>query len=141
MKKFQMLLLSFLFISSVMAQPHHKGPHGEKGSHVDRMTESLNLTIEQQETFEELNLDQMEVMQKYHSLLQIREAELSAAILNESSDDDVKEIVSEINDLRGKQFEARVLHRIELRGLLTDDQRIRFDQMSFDRKRGRHRRG
>ena len=100
------------------------------------MADHLDLTDEQQQQMKDLRLAHLKKTSETQSQMKIKKAELEAAIKSEKS---VDQLIDEIGKLENKLLEARIKHRIDMRNVLDDDQKIVFDQMA-DRqpRRGHH---
>ncbi|MEQ8471696.1 MAG: hypothetical protein RIC35_10945 [Marinoscillum sp.] len=86
----------------------------------------LSLTEEQQSKMKELRMSHLKSTQASKNQLDIKRAELEAAI---EADQSVEKLVKEINTLQGGLFTAKVKNKIAMRNLLDENQKLIFDQM------------
>lgn len=140
MKKITFMMALILIGTMSFAQRAPRAERGEERpnkerSH-ERMADHLDLTDEQQQQMKDLRLAHLKKTSETQSQMKIKKAELEAAIKSEKS---VDQLIDEIGKLENKLLEARIKHRIDMRNVLDDDQKIVFDQMA-DRqpRRGHH---
>ena len=147
MKKATILALSLLLGTVVVAQ---RGPRdgderrgGDRGDRMEMIMERLDLSEDQMAQIEDLKLDHFKSMQGVRNDLRIKQAELQAQVSADEPDATaVNNTVSAINDLRGQQFAAQVSHRLEVRNLLDEEQKVKFDAIHEHKAtRGAGRRG
>lgn len=148
MKKLILFACIVMMGSSVFAQQGPRAPRGpeefrkEKMSErnpQERMVEFLGLTDVQKTKVGELRMAHLKEATPLMNELDIKEAQLKAAIQSEKQADP---IIKEINTIRGTLFTAKVKHQVAVRNVLTEEQRIKFDRMKHRRggdmgKRGR----
>lgn len=143
--KNMLLVVGLLMIgSSALAQRgDNNRPRGDRFYQQDRqemIAERLELTDEQQAELEDLRMAHLKSTSTIKSELKIKNAELDAAISADQIDQKkVDNLVEAINSLQGNLFTENVNHRMEVRAMLDDKQRLVFDQMRhmFDRHRGK----
>ncbi|MBV6644761.1 MAG: periplasmic heavy metal sensor [Cyclobacteriaceae bacterium] len=136
-KLFLTTMMSMMMAAIVIAQPPRQG--NEKGPR-DRqqMAEILELTDGQKEQFESLRLAHKKATKADRDQLKLKETELSILITADSPDKKaISAQVDEISVIRSRLFESKTMHRLELRALLTDAQKIQFDQMKDRKRQGR----
>ena len=88
----------------------------------------LNLTQEQQNQMEKLRAQHLQETQKYRNQLGEKQAHLQT--LRTAQNPDMKAInatLAEISDLKLKMTQAREAHIQDVRKILTDEQRAKFD--------------
>ncbi len=96
------------------------------------------LTAEQSEKIAKLKLDHQKMMLEYSNFLAEKQAQL--VILEKSEKPDMKKInskIDEISDLQNKRMKATSEHKIQVRSILTDEQRVKMDLM--ENRRGSRR--
>ncbi len=142
MKRLALFALGLVLSTAIVAQPEarrngqQRGPQG--GDCKMKMEERLNLNETQQKQIDQLRLSHRSTTQDYRNELDIKQAQLKAAVSKDPiSDKKINALVSDINDLNGKLFAARVKHKLEVRALLDEDQKVVFDDMGYDRGQGR----
>ncbi len=145
-----MILLLLMLGTLAMAQ---RGPRQENGYRheqrseqrgPERIIEHLQLSEEQQTQLEDIRLSHHKEMKDVRNNLEIKRAELNAEITKDVPDRKaIDKLVAEISDLNGSQFTLQINHRLEVRAMLDDKQKIKFDQMHehFKGKGHRHRGG
>gem|GEM_PF-4668199 len=97
------------------------------------------LTAEQSEQIAKLRLDHQKMMLEYSNFLAEKKAQL--VILEKSEKPDLKKInskIDEISDLQNKKMKATSEHKVKIRSILTDEQRVKMDLLENRRgsKRG-----
>lgn len=71
------------------------------------------------------------------SQLKIKKAELDAAVTAENPDrKSVDRLIKEIGDMQNQLLKEKIYHRIEVRSILDDKQKLRFDQMQHHMMEG-----
>lgn len=105
------------------------GPRGDRqpnrATRGEMMAQRLDLTEQQEEQIEVLRTAHLKVTADTKSQLDIKRAELEAAIKGERP---VDKLIGEIGNLENKLLDARVKHRMAVRNILNEDQKLRFDQ-------------
>jgi Spy/CpxP family protein refolding chaperone len=95
------------------------------------LEENLDLTESQKEALNTIRLRQTKIMTSSRNELDIKMAQLKAAISTDKPDmKQIDEFTSSIGKLKADQFESRINTAIEIRKLLDDEQKIKFDQMA-----------
>jgi len=127
-----MLMMALVLVGTMtFAQrgPRDGGQRGDnRPNREDRkemIAERLDLSDEQQQQIEDLRMAHLKVTSDTKSQLDIKRAELDAAIKAEKP---VDKLIGEIGNLENKLLDARVKHRIAVRNTLTDEQKLKFDQ-------------
>jgi Spy/CpxP family protein refolding chaperone len=121
--KISLLLMAVLFGSFIASAQPQKMKDGK-----NRMMDQLELTENQQGQIESLRQKHHDQMIQTRSELKIREAELDAAILAEDRKA-AQSLVSSINKLKGTAFSNKIQHQLDVKALLDEDQKRKFDQM------------
>ena len=135
MKNAFLMVIAALMVISLQAQPGPgNGPrdgsgsgNGPQGPKEGKWMQSLKLTEDQQQQIGQLRTAQQSEAQEIRAQLKIKEAELDAAMIKEDGKK-ANALVSEINTLQGKLMSQRVNHQLAVKALLTDDQKVIFDQ-------------
>ena len=110
-----------LSIASEYGKGHHCKHHGGaswKGS----------LSDEQQKKLDKLHLDYKK--KKYPIKTKLKTAKVELALLmtaNSPNQKDIDKKIDEILNLKAKKMRLKAAHKIEVRKMLTDEQRIQFD--------------
>ena len=131
MKKIMLMMALVLVGTMTFAQrgPRDGGQRGDnRPNREDRkemIAERLDLSDEQQQQIEDLRMAHLKVTSDTKSQLDIKRAELDAAIKAEKP---VDKLIGEIGNLENKLLDARVKHRIAVRNTLNDEQKLKFDQ-------------
>lgn len=133
----------FLSILVVNAQPQRQGrandgrcPRGiPKGllleKHVDHMQEVLNLSDEQKTQLEKLRLEHQKQMLPLRNELKEKEARLETLQTADKADmKAINAVIDEIGQIKTKMAKARAAHHQDIRNLLTEEQRIKFDMQT-----------
>lgn len=87
-----------------------------------------DLTQEQQAQIKTLRIEQMKASNTHRADMKILRAEYQKLVSSDNVDmKAVNNKIDEITDMRAAQMKQRVAHRQEVRKLLTDDQKVFFD--------------
>ncbi len=87
-----------------------------------------NLTVEQQTQIKALRTAQLEDRLKQRSQMDELRARKRSLMLEKNPDmNAVNALVDQMTALRGEMTKAAIQHRQEIRNLLTDEQRVAFD--------------
>jgi Spy/CpxP family protein refolding chaperone len=118
-------LLFVLFMAgSLMAQAPGPPASAQGGSG------ALNLTEDQEKQIQELKTGLHKAVTPLRSRLHVMEAELQALSVAESPDEvAISRKIEEMGKLRIQIQKLEVLNRVKIRNLLTDEQKVRFDNM------------
>lgn len=118
--------LLVLFVSvNVMAQMDDPWPHGMR-------FRNLDLTEEQQAQIEEITTATMKEHLSVRSKLQTLKAELDELMIADTPNQGaIHRKIEEMSDLRAEMQKAQIDTRLRIRGLLTEEQRVRFDAMGM----------
>ncbi len=141
MKKLNLVPVTIIMIAvftslSVLtyAQPfRHGGGNGEGGCQM------LDLTEEQESKIEVLKTAQMQEMTSSHNQIKLKEAELT--ILQTAKTVDMKAVeakIREIGDIKVGMQVKRATMQNEVRNILTEEQRVKFDMHHANRPMGHH---
>lgn len=113
---------------SVMAQQHQRRQMPQQSMKAQSGLQFLDLTEEQKDQIKEIHLAHMKDMQPNKDEVKINRAKINALLNND--DPDMKEIVSLVK-ANGKlltQIQVKnIEQKINVRSLLTDDQKIIYD--------------
>ena len=108
--------------------------------------DQLNLTEQQQEQMHALRIKHQKAMIPVQSDLKLAKLELDELIRDGETSKKLDTAIKKVNNLRAKQFEMQVKHRIETGKILTEEQRAimqkckrsRGMEYRHDRERGKH---
>lgn len=96
--------------------------------HPARMIMRLNLNEEQIKQIEEIRLSGQKEMLPLRNLLREKNARLRTLTTSDTYDQNaIDQIIDEISKIRADMLNMRITHRQEVRMVLTDEQRIKFD--------------
>ena len=145
MKKAVLITVGLMVGTIVMAQQGMGQRRGQaQGPRMDRremMKEKLNLSEDQEAQMKAIHTKYLSEVQSVENQLDIKRAELKAAISSESSKKVIDGFVSEINSLNNQRFEKEIDRMLEVRGILDDEQKVIFDAMAERGGRARMHRG
>jgi Spy/CpxP family protein refolding chaperone len=140
------MILSMALINTVSGQQRpprddKQGKHQQKEQMHTQMEDRLDLTDQQKTDIETLRTPHMSSTQTLKAKLDVKEAELKLAIINESKG--IDESIKEINALRSELFETKISHELAVRSLLTVEQQLIFDKNHMSKaphsRKGLHR--
>ncbi|MBO6587303.1 MAG: Spy/CpxP family protein refolding chaperone [Gracilimonas sp.] len=143
-KSFAITALLLSLSVSAIGQQRFKNPDRDRGERVERFQQKrnaqgqqhqrvmamLDLSDEQKEQIQGIHLNGQKEMLPLKTQLQEAHAKLrTLTVANEYDETEVQEVISEISDLNKTMLTNRVEHRQQIRELLTDDQRVKFDNL------------
>jgi len=125
------LLVMVLAVTVTMAQQGPRKDRGyNRGGRLD-FSERLDLTEDQQTKFDALRVDHFKSTQELRDQVREKQVKLDDLLNNDEIDvKNVEKLVAEIGQVRTKLMRERINHHIEVRKLLTDEQRVKFDMMA-----------
>lgn len=130
MKKITLIMVMVLIGTIAFGQQRGPRPNRpdrpQQETRREMMATRLNLSDAQQQQMEDLRIAHLKVTSDTKSQLDIKRAELEAAIKGENS---VDKLITEIGNLENKLLDARIKHRMAVRNVLNDNQKVIFDQM------------
>lgn len=138
---------ALLFASTAMAQPgprpEHKGPRGHMGMMQGKACAGLQLTDEQQNQMADLRLELQKQMEPLRAKMVVLRSDLKLLMIAETPD--MKKIEAKSNEISKLQGETHLLqlkHKLQVRSMLTPEQKKKFDLMILSGKGGSgHHRG
>ena len=140
MKKAVLVIIGVMLGTYLMAQPgmgQRRAMLPRQGmDRMEMMKDKLDLSDAQAEKMEAIHTDFLGDVQPIKNQLDIKRAELKAAISAEQSKGIIDGFVAEINTLRNQQFELEISRIMEVRGMLDDDQKVIFDAIASHRDGG-----
>lgn len=93
-----------------------------------RMMMRLDLNEEQTKGIKEIRLSGQKEMLPYRNLLREKNARLRTLTTSDTYDQNaVDQIIDEISEIRAEMLSMRIAHRQQIREILTEEQRIKFD--------------
>ncbi len=124
-----------------MAQMAQMGSHCDRGDGYDRgqMMEKLNLTDAQKKQFESLKKDHYNSLKPIKDKLRTKEDELRNLMSNNGSNEQLRSKQREIQELRQQMGNLHFENMLEIRAILTPEQRSQLGQMMGYRGNGRQR--
>ncbi len=127
------VIIVMLLIAGLSAQRY-----GGVGSGRMAMRSDLNLTTEQIQKISDLRLElQKQQIDRGSELQKLRlelQEEMRTSNPNKKA---LNSLLEQINTIETQMEKARINHRLEVRSLLTDEQRVLFDQRFFGQGMGR----
>jgi Spy/CpxP family protein refolding chaperone len=136
-----LLSLAPLFATAQQRRPMHPqraqmNQNQQPQQRFNRMIQVLNLTEEQQEQMQAIRQKGWSQNQPLRNQMQIHRAELQALIQTEQPNlKTINQKIEEMAELRTQLHKNRVSHQLEMRSILTDEQRIAFDQLHQNRNK------
>jgi len=102
----------------------------KQGQNQQRMMTQLNLTDEQRAKVEEIHLNGQKGMIPLRNNIQEKNAQLRTLRMSDDYDEAaVNALIEEIGELRTAMMAMRTGHQQQIREILTEEQRIKFDSM------------
>lgn len=135
MKQLMLLLLVALCFAGLNAfsQPadHEMPPHGKMGERPEKMDHAFlpNLTDDQKSQIDKLNLDFQKQTLQTRNQIGEKHAQLRTTVTQEKADlKKVDALIDDIGKLKSSIMKERVKTDLQIRALLTDEQKVLFDQ-------------
>ena len=141
MKK-QALIIGIVLMTTLVAfaQPSRDGARPERNqeSRMDRMAQKLELSEDQKTQFEQAKISNYKVTKPLRNQLAEKKAALKTLTTAEKvNQGQVNQTIDEIGDLQTAMLKAKVNHQIAMRAMLTDKQKMLFDQMHTRKGQGK----
>ena len=147
-------ILAFAIIATAQQRANNaERPRGDRQEQMQRaqpnqgkqhlaMMKRLDLTDEQKEQVQEIHLNGQKAMLPMRNQLREEMARLRTLTTSENYDEQaVQETIQTIAGLRADMMLEQVSHHQEIRELLTDEQRIKFDSFQHNKQNSRLRQG
>lgn len=143
-KSFAITALLLSLSVSAIGQQRSKNTDRDRGERVERFQQKrnaqmkqhqramamLDLSDEQKEQIREIHLDGQKEMLPLKTQLQEAHANLRTLTVADNYDEaEVQEVIGKISELTETMLITRVEHRQQIRELLDDDQRVKFDKL------------
>lgn len=141
-KSFALLFLLAAFSTNLTAQQRAQNPdrmraqmhermqqnqHG-MGNHHMQLMAKLDLSEEQKNQIQEWHLDQQKEMMNHRASLKAKYAQLQTLkIADNYNESAVNDVIEEISELQTAMMKQRASHQQNIREILTDEQRVKFD--------------
>jgi len=139
------LFLILFTLSIANAQPgqgKNRGQFQPRPERGERMTELLDLTDAQEQQIDKIRLEHLKKMESSRSELQKLRSEYRLLLVADSYDKNkVKQKLAEIGAVQEKRELEKADHFAEIRKILTDEQKVKFDQFILSHgpgERGKH---
>lgn len=140
MKKTGFILGMVLLMSGVaLAQPGMKNNRDaqDKPDRAERIAERLELTPEQVDKFEDMRVAHYKEVQPLQNQLQEKRVALRSLVTADKADQKkIDQTINEIGKLETALLKAKTNHQIATRAMLTDKQKMIFDQSRTKMKKG-----
>lgn len=111
--------------------------YGDGSGPMNRMESALDLTEEQKTQMEQLRLDMQKKLLPTSNEIREKNAQLNTLITENASQSKINQLIDEISNLRATISKAHVNTHLQVRELLSDDQKIKFDTHFSNRLTGR----
>lgn len=134
------LLITALLVAGITFGAYAQGGHGKgmrgKGQQAKICYDIPELTDEQESKIEKLRTAHMAKRTEFRNQMREKIAQLNSLTSGDNVDMKQAEKVSDnIASLRGKMLKERINHRNDIRSLLTDEQKVYFDNHKHKSKR------
>jgi len=137
MKKLTGLIIIGILMALPLMAIAQPAPHPM----MNKMNDPLNLSDQQRSQIEVLRLDHEKQMMGFKDQLRSFRTQMNLLITtNNPSTSEIKKLAGQIGDVTEKMAQATAEHKVNVRKLLTDEQKVKFDLMTLDRRgqMGRH---
>jgi len=135
------LLMSLMFINiSVFAQRHNgeKRDGEQRRDKIEKMIEILDLNESQVDQIKSLHTQKITDIKPIKNELREKEARLiTVSTVTQPNKKEVAKVVNEISSLRSEIFMIKSMNKLEVRSLLNEEQKLKFDQMKSHKKKGK----
>lgn len=137
-KSFVLLFLMAAFSTNLTAQQRAHNPdrmqermqQNQKGmgNHHMQLMAKLDLSEEQKNQIQEWHLDQLKEMMTQIASIKEKYAQLQTLkIADNYNENAVNDLIEEISELKSAMMKQRASHQQNIREILTDEQRVKFD--------------
>ncbi len=107
---------------------------GDQGAHHQRLISMLDLSDEQKEQIQSIHLNGQKEMLTLRTTLQQKRAELRTLTIGDNYDKGkVAQLAEEIGDLHTQMLTKRTTHQQQIKEVLTEEQRIKFDTFHMNK--------
>ncbi|MDR9415461.1 MAG: Spy/CpxP family protein refolding chaperone [Gracilimonas sp.] len=145
---FPVLFLLFAFSASVFAQPANNRPNrpgfnqgpcaqmsdAQNNPRHQRMITMLDLNEQQASAIETIHTNGQKVMVQLRANLQTKRSQLNALAVSDDYDQsEATKIAEEIGEIHTQMLTMRMSHQQQIRSLLTEEQRAKFDTFHLNR--------
>lgn len=125
-----MLVMSFIFSGILLAgKGPGKGVCKEDWEDYGKVYHMLDLTDEQKDQMQDIHLNYKKKMIPMHADLKLARLELREAFSENNNEKDVKNAAEKVSEARNKLFMLRIDKKLEMRGILTDEQQEKMQAM------------
>ncbi len=101
--------------------------YGNGPGPMNRMESILDLSDEQEQQIEKLHLDFQKETLPARNKIREKNAQLNTQITEGVNQSKINPLIEEIGDLRTEIQKSRMNTHLKVRGLLTDEQKVKFD--------------
>ena len=124
-------VLSLVLMTSSFAQPGSMQGKMKKHQNLNKECMIPGITDSQKTKIKTLQVENMKAMENFHADLDIARAELKKLTIADKSDSKlIDKKIEAIGVIKTNMMKAQSHHRLAVRALLTDDQKVWFDQHS-----------
>lgn len=138
MKTLLLLTLAVFITTTAFSQrgPNESRLDPDKGERHMRGLDRLGLNEDQKEQIDGLKVKHRQSTKEDRDALKLKRVELENNATDESPDlKAIDKITDEIGRLQTALLKSKIAHRIEVRGLLTDEQKLEFDNMKRHKRK------
>lgn len=121
-----LMTLSLLVLMPTVVFAHKGGHH--KGDHFEKMMEELNLTDAQKKQMDVLKANKAFGKEDRKKMKELRE-KFFAALKGSATDAELTKIHLEMKTMKDKKDESRFKHMLEVRKILTAEQKAKFHEV------------
>jgi Spy/CpxP family protein refolding chaperone len=138
-----LFMLAFMAANTAIAQPgsgYGKQRLDEKNCNRAYYNHSLpNLSEDQQTKIEKLHDQHFKSMQAIRDQMAEKKARLNTLNHADKPDmDAINKVIEDIGQLKVQMMKKKITHRLEIRNLLTDEQKIVFDKQPMGKMHKKH---
>ena len=127
MKRTVIILSVIFFLISTVSIAQKGNMQMHKGQQ-DEMCKMLNLSDEQKEKVKELRTAHMKENTEFQLQMKEKEVALQKLITSDNPDmDEVKKLIDEMGAIHTQKMQKEAAHKIAVRKILNDDQKVIFD--------------
>lgn len=135
--KLLFLLLSAILITGTSFGQSEKNNMDGQRAHKDCAVFISDLTAEQEAAIDKIHTEKRSLMQQLSADLRIKEAELDKLRIDENvSESALNSKVDEISSIKAQMQKLHIKAEQDIRKLLTEEQRLEFDQRMQHRNKG-----
>lgn len=138
MKTAGLLIAAFMLLATTSVNAQRGRGYAPQGRNFDQNNFCQmipDLTEDQESKIKDLRIDHLSEMNDFRNQINELRAKKHTLMTSDNSDlNEINSVIDQMTAVQNKMMKNRAKHRQEVRGLLTDDQKVLFDSRPMHRK-------